>query len=483
MVSKQSQPLAQVATPDLNALKAYSLGERAYNDADLKDAEAYFNEALRIDPHFALAYIALAKIHEAENQPDKALQSIRHAQADYTRLSARDALYVQAWSDSYTAPKKALEKWKLLVSVYPDYFPALGAYAYFLREYANQFENAIPYLRQSITSKNPHRAASETMLGVLYLEEGSYKDAKRSFSEAASNGAHSQSTVYTLSYAAQRDFSHADAVMGIAKSASLASEGITDAAAAIAVAADQGHWRQAKVLLEAAQAKAASMSPRVLVGYRMISSSLAPLEGTPTKTQIASLTDLLAMEKKAVASTDPVDQQELKFDIVLTAYLAAHAGDVDLARRALAAGPASDADTPVLDNLRGVAQAEIQRASGKPQAALATLKPLVDGSELYITHVALLDAYSDVHNNANALAEARWLSTHRGRAYAESNMRLVLAPFNVASSDMGLLRSAELSGISGDEVGAHQFLTEFKHAWPSAKQMPWLTSRLLKVSK
>ena len=162
--------------------------------------------------------------------------------------------------------------------------------------------------------------------------------------------------------------------------------------------------------------------------------------------------------------------------------LAAHAGDVDLARQALAAsGAASNADTPVLDNLRGVAQAEIQLASGKPRDALATLKPLVDGSELYITHVALMDAYADAHDNPRALDEDNWLSSHRGRAYVESNAQSMLAPFNVAESDLALLQAAELANASGDAVEARHFLSAFNRVWPSTKQVPWIASRILKL--
>ena len=121
-----------------------------------------------------------------------------------------------------------------------------------------------------------------------------------------------------------------------------------------------------------------------------------------------------------------------------------------LAERAIAAaGAKSETDTPVLDNLRGVAKAEIERASGKPQTALAILKPLVNGSELYVTHVALMDAYIDAHDNAGTLTEARWLSSHRGRAYMEYNAQQVLTPFNVAESNFAFSRAVKLSKVLG----------------------------------
>jgi len=135
---------------------------------------------------------------------------------------------------------------------------------------------------------------------------------------------------------------------------------------------------------------------------------------------------------------------------VLAAYLAAHASDVKLAKDALAsAGKASNEDTPVLDNLRNVAQAEIARASGNPQKAIAILKPLLDGSELYITHAALMDADADAHDEDSAMDELRWLLSHRGQAYMEFNIEQMLAPFNVATADIAARRVAGKYSVKG----------------------------------
>ncbi|MDE2271093.1 MAG: putative peptide modification system cyclase [Xanthomonadaceae bacterium] len=479
MVSRQSLPLAQVATPDLNALKAYSLGERAYNDADLKDAEAYFNEALRIDPHFALAHIGLAKIFDGEDQPTKALQQIRAAQADRSRLSPRDALYIDALASSYVEPGQSLTKWKLLSSVYPDYFPGLNAYAYFLWEYGNRYKDAIPYLKQALSSKNPHSTASSYLLGALYVEAGKYRNAERAFQRSVKLGGHFQNTYYSSAYAAQRKFNKAVKLLGQGKSSGTLSFDIINNATTIAMALDQGDWQRAGKLLVTTRAQANSLGPRIAGRYAGMALSLHALDGTPAKAQLAALKQYLATQEKALAQADPVDQPELKFHLVLAAYLAAHAGDVDLARQALdASGAASDADTPVLDNLRGVAQAEIQIASGKPRDALATLKPLVNGSELYITHVTLMDAYADANANPDALTEAQWLSTHRGQAYLEFNVQQILTPFNVAESDLSLLRIAKLSNDQGNKNAAQTSLTNFLKAWPEAKQLAWLVPRL-----
>jgi len=487
MVSRQSQPLAQVATPDLNALKAYSLGESAYNHADLKSAETYFNEALRIDPHFALARIGLAKIFDAEDQPVKALQQIRAAQVDHSRLTARDALYVDAWAASYIEPGKSLEKWKLMASVYPDYFPGLNAYAYFVWEYANRYDEAIMYLKQALSNKNPHRAATNYLLGALYVEAGQYAKAVHAFSQAAANGAYYQNVLYANAYAAQRKYGEAAALLAKGKASGVHSFDIIDSAWAIAMAVDQGDWQNANKLMATTRAQADSLGPRIAGRYTGMALSLHTLDGTPAKAQLAAIKGYLTQQEKVLAQANPVDRAELKFHVVLAAYLAARAGEVDLANRALvAASPASDTDTPVLDNLRDVARAEIQSALGKPRDALAILKPLVNGNELYITHVALMSAYADARDEQAALSEAHWLSAHRGRAYLEFNMQQVLTPFNVATSDLALLRAAELSGDLGDRVAARNSLAAFLEAWPrAAMQSDWLAPRLqaLKLPK
>jgi putative peptide modification system cyclase len=479
MVSKQSQPLAQVATPDLNALKAYSLGEKAYDKADLKSAEAYFNEALRIDPHFALARIRVASIFANQDQPIKAMQEFHAAQADRTRLSARDALYADAWAASLANPRQALEKWKLLATVYPDYFSGLNAYAYFLWEYGNHYEEAITYLKQATSPKNPHRDNSEYLLGALYVEAGLYAEAVQAFSDSVANGASFQNALYACAFAAQRKFNEAMKILASGKLSGTGSFDIIDAGTPIAMAVDQGNWSRAGELLKVVRAKAGLLDPRIAGRYEGMELSLHGLDGTSPKSQINALSNYLVSEETALASATLTDRAELKFHIILTAYLAARAGDTKLAERALAAaGRESEADTPVLDNLRGVAKAEIERASGKPQDAIVTLKSLVNGSELYITHVALMDAYADARDNASALTESRWLSSHRGRAYIERNMQFMLAPFDVAQSDLALLHAAQFSSASGDKTSARRSLTAFETAWPKAAQLPWLSHTL-----
>ena len=61
-VSKQSRPLDQVATSNLDALRAYSLGQHAYLTDNMKDALAYYQDAVKLDPKFATARMVIARV-------------------------------------------------------------------------------------------------------------------------------------------------------------------------------------------------------------------------------------------------------------------------------------------------------------------------------------------------------------------------------------------------------------------------------------
>jgi hypothetical protein len=125
-----------------------------------------------------------------------------------------------------------------------------------------------------------------------------------------------------------------------------------------------------------------------------------------------------------------------------------------------------------------IAEAEHARASGKVPEAIEQLKQELHGAELYLTHVALRDAYVSAGREADALGESGWLAGHRGRAYEELNDEQALQPFNVVESDLALLSQAELSAKLGKQGDADKSLGEFSSAWPDAKRIPFVSQRL-----
>ena len=58
----------------------------------------------------------------------------------------------------------------------------------------------------------------------------------------------------------------------------------------------------------------------------------------------------------------------------------------------------------------------------------------------------------------------------------------ILQPANVMNSNLALLSGAELALAAGDKVLARRWLGRFDRAWPKAKQLAFLRSRLQAVN-
>ena len=58
-MQKFDVPLAQATTSSLEALKAYSLGEKAFHEKGPAAALPYYQRAIELDPNFAMGYSQL----------------------------------------------------------------------------------------------------------------------------------------------------------------------------------------------------------------------------------------------------------------------------------------------------------------------------------------------------------------------------------------------------------------------------------------
>ena len=117
------------------------------------------------------------------------------------------------------------------------------------------------------------------------------------------------------------------------------------------------------------------------------------------------------------------------------------------------------------DDLLQVVDANDLRLKGKPRDAVARLKSVVNGHERFQAHAALLEAYVAAGMPDKAMAEANWITTHRGQAYIELGCSWCLQPLNVVDTTLGHLRSAELSAKLGDRDAVKQQLAVFDRRW------------------
>jgi serine/threonine protein kinase/tetratricopeptide (TPR) repeat protein len=150
-VQKLDVQLEQATTSSLEALQAYSLGEKATNEKGIAAALPYDQRAIQLDPNFAMGYRAvgadyasLAELGRASEYFTKAFQLREHASEREKLLIAAD--YYQVVTGELD---KATQTYQETIESYPrDY----GAYGNLATVYGKQgqYEKAADITKQAV---------------------------------------------------------------------------------------------------------------------------------------------------------------------------------------------------------------------------------------------------------------------------------------------------------------------------------------------
>jgi putative peptide modification system cyclase len=483
-VSSDSQPLEKVATKNLDALRAYSLGLRAYAHANQADARGLFQQAVSLDPDFALAYIGIARSYFSSDDMATAKQYMDKAAALKDRLSPRDRLYLDALLAGFGPSRPLLQKWKLLAELYPDFYAASYNYAYFAWQCENRAADAIAAIQPALSDHDSLRSNAFYTLASVEVAENRFDAAFKDFATAEALGDTPQGTFRAAAYAAQRRFLQAQQVLSAAKSSGIATTDILAARQGIVIDFDRGNWERARASIDEYAATAVRVGPIYARAYRAMALSLDDYTATPAA-QLRALRIFIADARKAATQSPSPDRQDALFAAMLGAYLAARAGDDALAQSTLATAGLEIRNSGYsnLEHLLAIAEAEMDTRSGRASEAVAHLLPRLDGTELYLTHVALADAYTAAGRNEDAWREAQWLAAHRGRAYMEINSLQILQARNVVESDLAQLRIAELAHALGHDKDAQEDLAAFDALWPRSTQPTFAVTRAEQLSQ
>jgi serine/threonine protein kinase/tetratricopeptide (TPR) repeat protein len=95
-VQRFDTPLAQATTPSLEALKAYSLGLSKFGKGDPSGAIPLFQQAIELDPEFAMAHLHLGQSYQVLGQYAISREQVRKAFALRDRASERERLNLVA---------------------------------------------------------------------------------------------------------------------------------------------------------------------------------------------------------------------------------------------------------------------------------------------------------------------------------------------------------------------------------------------------
>jgi tetratricopeptide (TPR) repeat protein len=174
-VQKFDVPLAQATTPSLEALKAYSLGMKAFNENGAA-ALPHHQRAVELDPNFAMGYLWVAydyfnlnELGRAGEYFTKAFQ-LRENTSEREKLTVTAAYYLLATGEL----EKAIEINQERIQSYPREWEAYSNLGFAYGE-LGRYEKAAEVTRQAV------ELAPDTV--VLYVNLISYALALQRFDE------------------------------------------------------------------------------------------------------------------------------------------------------------------------------------------------------------------------------------------------------------------------------------------------------------
>jgi eukaryotic-like serine/threonine-protein kinase len=182
-IQRYDVPLVDATTSSLEALRALSLGRKAYQN-DTGVALRYFQDAVERDPDFAMAYHDLGRLYFTLGESERGRVNFTKAFALRSHSSERERLELMAtYYENVTGElEKALDTRKQQAACFPQLsasYDGLG-YVYSL---LGQHESATNMFRQSIRL-NPDNPDTYGLLANALLANGKGEEGRQSIDEA-----------------------------------------------------------------------------------------------------------------------------------------------------------------------------------------------------------------------------------------------------------------------------------------------------------
>jgi eukaryotic-like serine/threonine-protein kinase len=183
-VQKFDVPLEQATTNSLEALKAYTLGQKAAHEKGDVEAIPFFKRATELDPNFAWAYAFLGVNYHNLNQPGLAADYLKKAFDLRDRVTERERFGITwlYYANVTGELEKANQTGELWIQVYPrDFLPHI----YLSSDYMilGQYEKAAAETHESLRLETT-LVVGYTNLGQIYLALNRFDDARDTTEEA-----------------------------------------------------------------------------------------------------------------------------------------------------------------------------------------------------------------------------------------------------------------------------------------------------------
>jgi eukaryotic-like serine/threonine-protein kinase len=184
-IQKFDTPIEAATTPSLEALQAYSLGQKAMvGRGDYVAALAFFQRAISLDPSFAMAYAALGASYFNLDEMNLAAENTQKAYALREHVSDREKFYIESHYYHYVIGdlEKARRVYELWTQTYPrDAEPQAGLGMIY--ETLAQYDKGITQFRE-VLRLDPGSGLNYANLVVAYLHLNRLDEARATAEEA-----------------------------------------------------------------------------------------------------------------------------------------------------------------------------------------------------------------------------------------------------------------------------------------------------------
>jgi tetratricopeptide (TPR) repeat protein len=167
MLQKFATPVEQATTPSLDALHAFSLGVKTKDINGDEAAIPLFQEAIKLDPGFAMAYALLGTSYSNLEERSRGAEMLKKAYDLRERVSEHEKFYIEAyyWDLVLGDLTKAMQQYQHWAQVYPRDDRPVGNLG-LLYGYLGQHEKAVIQAREAL------RLQSESGLRYANLVQG-----------------------------------------------------------------------------------------------------------------------------------------------------------------------------------------------------------------------------------------------------------------------------------------------------------------------
>ncbi len=185
-LEKFDTPLEQATTPSLEALQAYTFGRRAMDGFDVVQAPSFFQQAIRLDPNFAIAYARLGTSYINLGELGLGTGYIRQAYQMHERLSEPEKLYIDSHYYQFVTGdmEKANQVYELWAQTYPqDWTPRINLGADY--ETLGQYDRTLEEYRETLRLQQ--NAMVYWNLANTYLHLNRLEEARSVVQQALAN--------------------------------------------------------------------------------------------------------------------------------------------------------------------------------------------------------------------------------------------------------------------------------------------------------